>query len=419
MTIAELFESRIKDPQWNTSYPLNPADWAVYRVADALPFNHDKILSFYIHIPFCMQLCSFCEYTKMLCPNESLQKKYINVIANDIEHFKKQYHNYTLAGFDIGGGTPTALSDTNFAFLMDVFDNAISGQALTDSFEPSVEGTFNTLSDKKLERMIKSGIYRLSLGIQSSCKSVLKNYCRNILQKRNMKMWIQKAENVGIKKINIDLMYGLKGQCARTIDNDIKLIGELQPQQVTLYELRTNMIPIKLIPGEDELFDMYSRYYEGLINLGYYARFGQNTFSKNFGDFGVSSYLRERMLNGTSYKGFGLSAQSMSAEGLSYNMGKGATFNLSTLSADSYHEEYTYILPQKELAAKYMAISAYSGSFSLEILKKFGMEKSNLQDTLSFCLSQGLLYDIGNNRFSVTPKGFKNYGALFSLFSIV
>ena len=111
MTIAELYESRKDDPRLNTSYPLCPEDWAKYRVEGTLPFDDEKRLSFYIHIPFCKQLCSFCEYTRMLCPDEGMQERYLRAVANDIMRFKEQNQDFTLLGCDIGVGTPTALSE--------------------------------------------------------------------------------------------------------------------------------------------------------------------------------------------------------------------------------------------------------------------------------------------------------------------
>ena len=180
MTIADLYQSRKNDPCWNTSYPISPSDWATYRVQDPLSFENDRRLSFYIHIPFCKQLCSFCEYTRMPCPDDNVQRNYLFAIANDIKRFKQQYQDVTLLGFDIGGGTPTSLSEKNFSLLMQIYQTAISGLGLDDKYEPSIEGTFNTLSEYKLEAMVKSGFHRLSLGVQSSCNSVLHRHQRGI-----------------------------------------------------------------------------------------------------------------------------------------------------------------------------------------------------------------------------------------------
>lgn len=416
MTIADLYQSRKNDPCWNTSYPISPSDWATYRVQDPLSFENDRRLSFYIHIPFCKQLCSFCEYTRMPCPDDNVQRNYLFAIANDIKRFKQQYQDVTLLGFDIGGGTPTSLSEKNFSLLMQIYQTAISGLGLDDKYEPSIEGTFNTLSEYKLEAMVKSGFHRLSLGVQSSCNSVLHRHQRGSTKEAIMSSWLKKAWEKGIKKINLDFMYGLKGQNQSTIRQDIELISRLRPQQVTLYELRTNMISAEESFTKDELYDKYVQYYDGLIALGYYARFGQNTFSVDTTDEGVSSYLRERMLNGAAYKGFGLSAQSMSSSGIAYNVGKLAVTPQNELNKESYTELFTYLLPLNELASKYMAISAYNGSFSIARLRDYGISERILNEIVGFCIDEGLLYKGERDRMFITPKGFKHYGALFSLF---
>ena len=416
MTLAELFQLRKNDPRWNTSYPLNPSDWTDYRVPDSLSFENDSCMSFYIHIPFCKQLCSFCEYTRMLCPDEELQREYLLAIASDIKQFRQKYQDITLLGFDIGGGTPTSLSENNFSLLMQIYQTTISGLKKDAKYEPSIEGTFNTLSEQKLEDMSEMGFHRLSLGVQSSCSSVLHQHQRGNSSEAMMYSWLKKAWDKGIKKVNLDFMYGLKGQNESTIQQDLELIGRLKPQQVTLYELRTNMISEKESFTKEELYDQYVHYYDGLIAMGYKARFGQNTFSVDAADEGVSSYLRERMLNGAAYKGFGMSAQSMSSEGIAYNVGKLAVTPQNALNKEGYPEQFTYLLPPDELASKYIAISAYNGSFSIARLRDYGISERSLNEILSFCIDEGLLYKGERDWMFITKKGFKHYGALFSLF---
>jgi oxygen-independent coproporphyrinogen-3 oxidase len=232
-----------------------------------------------------------------------------------------------------------------------------------------------------------------------------------------MRKWIDIAWNLGIEKINLDLMYGLQNQTMDTIDSDLSVVKELNTQQVTLYELRTNMIHQKDIPNKAELYEQYCRFYDGLISLGYSARFGQNTFSKDSSDQGVSSYLRSRMLHGVPYKGFGISAQSMTSKGVSYNIGKQPTTVRKSLTNDSFKEEFTYNLPPKEIASKYIAIAAYNGSFSIqrtsELLGTDTLEY--FKDELDYCISNDLLYIKGDSVF-ITKRGFKYYGAVFSLF---
>ena len=352
----------------------------------------------------------------MLCPEENVQREYLLAIANDIKQFRQKYQDITLLGFDIGGGTPTSLSEKNFSLLMQIYQTAISGLKLDDRYEPSIEGTFNTLSEEKLEEMAKNGFHRLSLGVQSSCSSVLHQHQRGYSSEAIMSSWLIKALGKGIKKVNLDFMYGLKGQNESTIQQDLDLIGRLKPQQVTIYELRTNMILAKESFTKEELYDQYVHYYDGLLAMGYKARFGQNTFSLDAADEGVSSYLRERMLNGAAYKGFGMSAQSMSSEGIAYNVGKLAVTPQDALNKEGYPEQFTYLLPPDELASKYIAISAYNGSFSIARLRDYGISGGSLNEILGFCIDEGLLYKGEKDRLFITKKGFKHYGALFSLF---
>ena len=416
MTIAKLYESRKDDPRLNTSYPLHPEDWAKYRVDEPLPFDNEKRLSFYIHIPFCKQLCSFCEYTRMLCPDEGMQERYLRAVANDIVRFKEQNQGFTLLGCDIGGGTPTALSEKNFLLLMEVYGNALKGLELSPEYEPSIEATFDTLTESKLKSIVNAGIHRLSLGVQSSCDAIMKRQRRLGSNERQMSDWLAMADRIGIKKVNLDFMYGFQGQNEASIGRDLELIGHLRPRQVTLYELRTNMLTSNASLSKEELYDQYSQYYDGITGMGYKGRFGQNTFSMDADDEGVSSYLRERMINGASYKGFGMSAQSMSRAGVSYNVGKLSKNPMQALNDSGYQEEYTYLLPSKELVAKYMAISAYNGSFSVNRLLALGIGKDFLDERLGFCFSQGLLSMGENDRIVITKKGFAHYGAVFSLF---
>ena len=122
MDIEAIFNQRKHSALYNTSYPIAPTDWSAYRVADAqLPFEEDKQLSFYVHITFCNKLCSYCEYSRILCPDEATQTHYLNVVHRDINRFLERYGGFSLLGFDIGGGTPTALTEANFSRLMQIY----------------------------------------------------------------------------------------------------------------------------------------------------------------------------------------------------------------------------------------------------------------------------------------------------------
>ena len=302
-TLQTVFQNRFSSNVLNTSYPLRPSDWFPFRIEGKLPFDNLVPLSFYLHIPFCQHLCKFCEYTRMALPNADRQRQYLAVVSQDINQFIASYPDIVLRGFDIGGGTPTALSDDNFQRLMTIYADTISRVQVSEDFEPSIEGTFLTINSEKLKAIVRAGFRRLSLGIQTSTAAVLDAQGRSVVPLDLMKDILDKAHEAGIQKINLDLMYGLAGQNGVSQQRDFEVIGQLAPEQVTLYELRTNMLHNVQSASKEELYAAYCSYYDALLQMGYHARFGQNTFSRSDKDFGVSSYLRSRMLEGAPYRG--------------------------------------------------------------------------------------------------------------------
>lgn len=416
--IERLLESRKGNPLYNTSYPLSPQDWRKYNVAGELPFDSQKPLAFYVHIPFCQHICSFCEYTRICLPDEEKQIAYVKTLISDIETFIDKYPKTTIYGFDIGGGTPTALGDRTFAILLDEYVSLVSRLETTSDFEPSVEATFDTLTDEKIAAIARSRISRISLGIQSSVKSVMLPLHRHNSDIDEMTETIKKIHAAGISKVNLDLMYGLPEQTKETIQEDLKTIQTLAPEQVTVYEFRTNQVGTYFSTNAGARYAQYCHLYKGLQSLGYIGMFGQNTFSKDNFDMGVSSYLRHRMLDGWQYKGFGISAQSMSNNGLSYNIGKNTSGILKLIdNVNSFDSGEYYKLPQAELLAKFIAISGYSGGFSIKAANEIlGYDFiADYSDILQYLLSSGLM-TLERDKVKFTREGFRHYGAILSLF---
>lgn len=416
--IQQLFESRKNSSLYNTSYPLSPSRWAQYITDKCLPFDLSLPIAFYIHIPFCKQVCLFCEYTKMCLPAESVQLRYIENTIKDINQFVAKHENIMLYGFDIGGGTPTALSEKPFAVLMNRYGKYIASANVHEDFEASIEATFQTLTPHKIALIAENGIKRISLGIQSTSENILKPLHRSQNSYQEMSLVIQQLHQAGIDKVNIDLMYGLPGQTIDTITRDIETIQNLNPEQVTIYEFRTNQLANSFETNLEICFQDYCKLYEGLTGLGYIGIFGQNTFSKSTTDCGLSSYLRHRMFDGWQYKGFGISSQSMSLTGLSYNIGKNASIsNLLSDGIVSYEATNSYILPPQEVFGKFIAISGYSGGFSISAARKILGDEFDckFQDTINFLLSTDLI-TIKSDRLQLTKSGFRHYGAVLSLF---
>ncbi len=424
-------QNRILQDCYSTAYPWKPEKWAEYIQSGALRYRKGGKISFYIHIPFCKNLCKFCEYTRCLVPDDKVQRNYLQIIHRDIRKFLLEYPNITLEGFDIGGGTPSALSPSNFAYQMQIYREVVHRVNVAEDFEPSIEMSIPTITPDKIKMVREAGIRRISVGIQSLHFSRLHGgigwkypAADEIISKINM------IRSTGGFKINLDFMYGFKSFDFFEGENlDRIAIERLNPDQVTVYELRTNQLDNYGHASPTDRAYLYDRWFHLLKELGYLGEYGQNTFSLDRHDYGVSSYIRHRMLDGGDYKGFGISAQSMSDGNVEYNVGKNAKDILSIIPTERIPKDATfeasehYDLPVAEKFAKFVCVSAYSGGFNWrkakerfypDFFERFG-------PVLDFLTGRQNVYGngdiiISNDRICVTKDGYCHYGPLFSLF---
>ncbi len=414
--VKKRFSILSKSDKLNTSYPITPSHWKDYKKDCELEFT-EKDMCFYLHIPFCLSLCKFCEYIKYKKPEKELQQKYINILKNDITNFISTHPNINLMGLDIGGGTPTCLDDEIFEDLMNFVKKLLSKTKLSKNFEPSIESTFLTINERKIKAIKNAGLDRISFGIQTVNKKFLKDNNRQNPTLNKMIETFSLCQKYNIKKINLDFMYGLQYQTKKDLQNSLALIEFFRPSHVTLYEFRTNILNIKEYKTKTQLFAQYKYLYKQLKKLGYHCDFGQNTFSLDKNDLGLSSYLKNRMINFTSYKGFGISAQSKSNQGISYNIGKNLTNLEDCIKNGTFCSQDTYILPKNEMLAKFVAVSGYFGKIKLDIMQQILNENpmKYFENEINYLLLKKLI-KITNNQIVITPKGFKHYGAVLAMF---
>lgn len=412
---GSVFKAADRNLRCNTAYPVYRDLFLEYE-SDMDILQGVEELSFYLHVPFCRQLCSFCEYTRFLAGDVEKESHYLDLLELQIERFLRTHTIRRLYGLDIGGGTPTSLSDANFERLLCLSDRLDQPREKVEGFEKSIEFSFNTITAEKLRMISRHGFRRISAGIQSMSRSLMQANNREMIQLEALRDRCREAYDLGIEKINLDLMYGLKGQTDDMLLGSMDVISKLRPEQVTLYEMRYNRFgsaPPELT--RERLFAQYSTMFDALTSMGYRSRFGQNTFSLG-DDLGVSSYLRLRMAEGTPYKGFGISAQSMGPHGISYGSLKNTT-EIVLPQIEEITESSNYALPPEELAAKYVSIAMYHARFRLSALRRIlGADPETVYAAeLAYLRERNLIRQEGEDVF-LTPEGFLHYGAVAALF---
>ena len=233
------------------------------------------IESLYIHIPFCDNICSYCDFSKVLTDTVD-EGEYINQLIEEINSYK--IPNNSLKTIYIGGGTPSALSTKNLQKLLSYLHLRFSNVE-----EFTMEANPESLTKEKIQILKEFGINRVSLGVQTLNDKLLTllNRKHTILDVQNCILNLKKCS---ITNFNLDFIYSIPGLTYKDIQNEFKFIQEFNPTHVSFYSLQIEkgtMFYIKhMKPIDDSIMrDQYDFINENLRKLGYY-RYEISNFSK-------------------------------------------------------------------------------------------------------------------------------------------
>jgi len=227
--------------------------------------------SLYIHLPWCLSKCPYCDFNSHKLNNQSNQKKYIESLMNDIRAEAERFSAAKLRTIFIGGGTPSLFSpDEIERILKCVKENFF----VNEDCEITMEANPGSIEQDRLTDYEECGINRLSLGVQSFNKRSLELLGR-LHSVEDVYLAYEKAVLAGFNSINIDLMYGLPEQNIGMAIKDIKAALELQVQHLSYYQLTIepntqfyNKKP-KNLPTSDDNFAIQEKCFSLLLNAGY------------------------------------------------------------------------------------------------------------------------------------------------------
>lgn len=430
MEIEKIFQAGMEQHHYaNTAYPLDGRKvWKNFKVPkekvdEVVKREWEDVdkLALYVHIPFCIKRCKYCEYAVLSGEEAEQKEEYVDALLEEIEMYKKITNGKTIVGFDLGGGTPTVASLSDIA---GVVNTILPAYKLADGFGMSIETTpFEALDTKKLRGIRQLGIERISMGMQTINPKLLEQVGRvhnGVEMLKNARDSVRKA---GFERFNIDLMYGFANQSLESLQTTVQFAIDLDPEQITLYRNRYKRTRLEKDAVEISLEEV-NQHYEtasGLLrDYGYHGRLGKNTFSRIPGDPGTSPYLTKRVVEGTPYLGMGLAAQGMALHSLYYNQGaasKRMNKYLQLVNERHFPVQDFYLLSPEEIMAKVMCVSFYFGGVDTEAFtRKFGISlESQFNEEVNFLLENDLMcYDGGF--FGVTKKGKDVINGIIPLF---
>lgn len=271
-----------------------------------------KEIGIYIHIPFCIKKCEYCDFVSY-CNKEKYVPQYINALKKEIKNnINKEYKITTIY---IGGGTPSSIEENYIADIIETIKLNMNDENLKEfkNVEITIEVNPGTVTEKKLETYKEIGINRLSIGLQETHDELLKSIGRIHTYEEFLKTY-NLARKIGLNNINVDLMIALPNQTIQDIKENLEKIIKLNPEHISVYSLileegtpfynKYNENKIKL-PDEELERNMYWYVKNTLENNGY-IHYEISNFSKK----GFESKHNMNCWNQEEYFGFGVAAHS-------------------------------------------------------------------------------------------------------------
>ena len=274
--------------------------------------NKRKNVGIYIHVPFCLSKCHYCDFCSVQRAGDEKKEFYVKRLCEEIELFASKIDESgevpTADTVYFGGGTPTLLSAEQIGRILDRV-NAKFG--ISADAEITAETNPKTADENKLADIRRAGVNRLSIGMQSIHDSELRLLGR-IHSAGDFLETYSAARRVGFDNISVDLMYGIPNQTRETFRKSVEGLAMLAPEHISSYSLTveegTNFYRRRDsldLPDEDTVGDMYTDMEEMLSGYGYHKY-----EISNFARSGRESRHNTKYWRLDDYLGFGSAAHS-------------------------------------------------------------------------------------------------------------
>ena len=362
-----------------------------------------KPLGLYIHIPWCIKKCPYCDFNSHAVKSETPEQHYIESLIQDLQQDLNLLDEpRTISSIFIGGGTPSLFSASSFDYLLNAIDRLIPFE---EGLEITLEANPSTFESQKFSDYRTIGINRLSIGIQSFNNRHLTKLGRIHSAEESLAA-VDIAHQAGFNNINLDLMFGLPDQSNQEMLDDVQTAIDLNPNHISFYQLTLepntyfyNFPPT--LPKDDFIFIGQTECQALLKESGYQQ-------------YEISAYAKEgkRCQHNINYWTFGdyLGIGAGAHGKLSLSCPTNITRSLKQKKPEQYMSNtlasLTTIAPN-ELPLEFLINQLrLKAGFNLSHYQAAtGLDPSTLEPALSNCIHQRLLTQQDNTYFC-TEKGW-------------
>ncbi len=359
-----------------------------------------KPTSAYVHIPFCTQICYYCDFSKVFIKNQP--------VDSYLEHLLEEFQSYDiekLRTLYIGGGTPTALSALQLEVLLNGLTENLDLSVLE---ELTIEANPGDLDADKIAVLKNSAVNRVSLGVQTFDNKMLKKIGRSHLEK-DIYENIDRLKLAGFDNISIDLIYALPGQTMEQVkENVAKAIG-LDIPHMSLYSLilenhtvfmnrmRRGKLPL---PKEELEAEMFEYIIAELERAGF-----EHYEISNFSKIGFESRHNLMYWDNAEYYGIGAGASGY-VNGVRYKNHGPIRHYLSAVEEGNARITEEHLSQKEQMEEEmFLGLRKKSGVSMARFEEKFGRSFDELYGEIVRDLVQKGLMQIEGDRVRMTKRG--------------
>ena len=375
-----------------------------------------KIASVYIHIPFCLRKCNYCDF----CSYENREDfipEYIKYLLQEIQEVGEINQKAAESGIDdlffvkniyIGGGTPSFIESS---YIVQILETIKQYYKVDNQAEITIEVNPGTVTLEKLEDYKRAGVNRLSIGLQSIQEHLLKSIGR-IHNYYDFLDTYRFAREIEFQNINVDLMIGLPNQTLWEVEDSLGEVISLEPEHISVYSLiveeNTKLQKqidegILRLPAEEIERKMYWKVKE-ILEQNEYNHYEISNFAKN----GYESKHNMNYWNQKEYIGFGVAAHSYTNE-IRYSNVESVEEYIQNFKMGKqednfvFHEKQNIISKQKEYML--LGLRKIKGVSIQEFKNKFVENPIYLYHTELEKLVNEELLEIDGDYIKLTNKG--------------
>lgn len=367
-----------------------------------------KSLGIYIHVPFCVQKCGYCDFCSFPSVSEETKSAYAGELSRRISESTSDAEGYRVDTVYFGGGTPSLMSASDIERIL---GEIFRGFDVDGGAEITLECNPATADRTFFEDIRRMGVNRLSMGLQSASDCELRLLGR-IHTVGDFIKTFKEARTAGFDNISADLMYGIPDQTMDSFKHSIDTLVALSPEHISAYGLmveegtdfyyRRHSLNVA---DDDRQFEMYMLCTDRLARAGY-----EKYEISNFSLDGRQSRHNTRYWLGKEYLGFGVSAHSYFKDRRYGNSRDIEAF----LRGEDITEE-SYLLDQADKLREYvmLRLRLAEGIDTVEYSKHAGKSFFEAFPTVKRWISEGLMKE-SEERVAFTDRGFFVSNAILS-----